>query len=113
MISAMAGSGIVLAEVAASGTRGEIAGYLSTLFYVYSILILIKILLSWVPRMPDNDLLRGAVRFVDDVTEPYLNLFRRLIPPVGVGGMGLDLSPIVALIVLQVAGTIIVNLVAG
>lgn len=94
-------------------TRGDIAGYLSTLFYVYSILILVKILLSWVPRIPDNDLLRAIVRFVDDVTEPYLNIFRRLIPPVGVGGMGLDLSPIAALIVLQVIGTIIVRLVAG
>ncbi len=94
-------------------TRSDMASYLSTLFYVYSILILVKILLSWVPRIPDNEVLRAIVRFVDDVTDPYLNLFRRLIPPVGVGGMGLDLSPIAALIVLQVVGTIVVRLVAG
>lgn len=94
-------------------TRTDMASYLSTLFYVYSILILVKILLSWVPRIPDNEVLRAIVRFVDDVTDPYLNLFRRLIPPVGVGGMGLDLSPIAALIVLQVVGTIVVRLVAG
>ena len=94
-------------------TRGDIAGYLSTFFYVYSILILVKILLSWVPRIPDNAILRGAVQFVDDVTEPYLGLFRRLIPPIGVGGMGLDLSPIAALIVLQLVGTLIVRAIAG
>ncbi len=94
-------------------TRSEFAGYLSTLFYIYSILILVKILLSWVPRLPDNEILRGAVRFVDDVTEPYLAIFRRLIPPIGAGGMGIDLSPIAALIVLQIVGTIIVRAVGG
>ena len=97
----------------AAVTRGDLASYLSTLFYVYSILILVKILLSWVPRIPDNAMLRGAVRFVDDVTDPYLNLFRRLIPPLWVGGMGLDLSPIAALIVLSLVGNLVVRAVAG
>ena len=59
--------------------------------------------------MPDNDILRGVLRFVDDVTEPYLGLFRRIIPPIGAGGMGIDFSPIVALIVLRVVASVVVN----
>lgn len=94
-------------------TRGDIADYLATLLYIYFILIFIKVLLSWVPRLPDNNLIRGAVRFIDDVTEPYLGLFRRFIPPVSVGGGGLDLSPMIAIIVLWIGGRIIVGLVAG
>lgn len=94
-------------------TRVDVADYLQTFITVYTVLIFIRILMSWIPQIPDNDILRAIVRFVHDVTEPYLGLFRRFLPPLGVGGMGLDLSPIAALIVLQVVGAIVVNLVAG
>ncbi len=94
-------------------TRADVADYLSALINVYTILILAEILLSWVPRVPDNPALRWIVQFVHDVTEPYLTIFRRLIPPIGVGGGGLDLSPIAALLVLQIVGGIIVRVVAG
>jgi YggT family protein len=45
------------------------------------------------------------------VTDPYLNLFRRILPPVRMGGAGLDLSPIVATFVLIIVGSIVVNLI--
>ena len=45
------------------------------------------------------------------MTNPYLNLFRRVIPPVGGGGFALDLSPIIATIVLIIAQAIIVGLI--
>jgi YggT family protein len=47
------------------------------------------------------------------VTDPYLNLFRRFLPPVGGRGFALDLSPIIAVVVLLIAQTIVVNLIAG
>lgn len=94
-------------------TRLDISHYVSTLIWIYTILILIRILLSWVPRMPANPALAVVIRFVEDVTEPYLALFRRLIPPLNAGGAGIDLSPIVALFVLSIGGGIIVNLIAG
>jgi len=94
-------------------TRGDVADYLNTLLLVYLILIFIRILMSWIPRMPYNRYLAGFLKFVSDVTDPYLNLFRRILPPVRMGGAGLDLSPIVATFVLIIVGQIVVGLVRG
>ena len=90
--------------------RDEIADYVSALFLVYLVLIFIRVLLSWVPRMPYNPYLRAVVRFIEETTDPYLNLFRRFIPPIG---GRLDISPIVAIIVLSIVSGIIVRLIAG
>jgi YggT family protein len=92
-------------------TRGDVADYVSTLTYVYLILIFIRILMSWIPRMPYNRYLSAVLKFVTDVTDPYLNLFRRILPPVRMGGAGLDLSPIVATFVLIIVSSIVVELI--
>lgn len=65
---------------------------------IYALLILAAVIFSWV-RPPTGGLarLRG---FVDSMTAPYLRLFRRFVPPIG----GLDWSPVVALITLQIVG---------
>lgn len=89
--------------------RAEIADYVGALFSVYFVLILLNILISWVPRIPYNRFLYGAISFVQDVTNPYLNLFRKFIPPLGGGGFALDLSPILALIILTVVRGLIVG----
>jgi YggT family protein len=94
-------------------TRSDVADYLNTLLLVYLILIFIRILISWIPRMPYNRYLAAFLKFVSDVTDPYLNLFRRILPPVRMGGAGLDLSPIVATFVLIIVGEIVVSLVQG
>ena len=94
-------------------TRSDVADYLNTLLLVYLILIFIRILMSWIPRMPYNRYLAAYLKFVSDVTDPYLNLFRRILPPVRMGGAGLDLSPIVATFVLIIVGEIVVSLVQG
>ena len=90
-------------------SRTDIAGYVNALFIVFIILIFIRVLLSWIPRMPYNRYLAAVVDFVHQVTDPYLNLFRRFPPPVGGGGFALDLSPILAIIVLFIAQAIIVG----
>ena len=94
-------------------TRNDVADYVSTLSLVYLILIFIRILTSWIPRMPYNRYLAAFLKFVSDVTDPYLNLFRRILPPVRMGGAGLDLSPIIATFVLIIVGGIVVGLVEG
>lgn len=94
-------------------TREDIADYVAALFLVYIILILIRVLLSWVPRMPYNPTLRAILDFITETTDPYLNLFRRIIPPIGGGGFGLDLSPMIGIIVLIVLRGIVVSLIAG
>jgi YggT family protein len=94
-------------------TRGDVADYVGALFLVYFVLIFVRILLSWIPRMPYNRALRGFVDFVHETTDPYLNVFRRLLPPLGGGGMAIDISPILAIIVLLIAERIVVGLIAG
>jgi YggT family protein len=94
-------------------TRNDVADYVSALFLVYIVLILIRVLISWVPRMPYNPILRKALDFVTETTDPYLNLFRRIVPPIGRGGIGFDLSPMIGLIVLFVLQAIVVGLIAG
>ncbi len=68
-------------------------------FQIYSFLILARIIMSWI-TVPDTPPLDVVVRFINDVTEPYLGVFRRLLPMVGVGGAGIDFSPIIAFFVL-------------
>jgi YggT family protein len=93
--------------------REDVADYVSALFLVYIILILVRVLLSWIPRMPYNPTLRAVLDFIGETTDPYLNLFRRIIPPIGGGGFGLDLSPMIGLIVLFIVRSIVVGLIAG
>jgi YggT family protein len=94
-------------------TRVDVASYVSALIWIYSVLILIRILLTWVPSLPENAALRAVVGFVEDVTEPYLALFRRLIPPLR-GGPGLiDISPIIAIFVLVLIGSLVTSLIHG
>jgi YggT family protein len=94
-------------------TRQDVANYVRTLAYVYGILIFIRILLSWIPRMPYNRWLSAVVGFVTDVTDPYLSLFRRILPPVRIGPGALDLSPMVALFVLLIVSGLIALAIEG
>jgi YggT family protein len=94
-------------------TREDVADYVGAVFLVYIGLILINVLLSWVPRMPYNPTLRSVLDFVTETTNPYLNIFRRVIPPLGGGGFALDLSPMIAVIVLVLVRAIVVGLIAG
>lgn len=97
----------------AAVTRNDIASYVSTLFLIYTILIFIRVLMSWFTRIPYNRVLMAVLDFVRETTDPYLNLFRRFVPMVRIGPGALDLSPIVAIIVLSIVGRIVVALIAG
>jgi YggT family protein len=90
-------------------TKNDIATYVSALFVVYTIMILLNILISFVPRMPYSPWLRAVLDFITESTDPYLNIFRGLMRPIGGGGFAFDLSPIIALIVLGLAEGIVVG----
>jgi YggT family protein len=90
-------------------TSDDVANYVNALFLVYMILIFCNILMSWIPRIPRSATLRPVLDFITQTTDPYLNVFRRLLNPIGAGGMALDISPIVAIIVLIIAQQIIVG----
>jgi YggT family protein len=94
-------------------TRLDIANYVGALFYVYILLIFIYILSNWVfalgVRLPHSRWLDAILGFLRDVSEPYLRLFRKLIPPIG----GLDLTPMIAIFLLVIVSQIITNAIAG
>jgi YggT family protein len=94
-------------------SRSDVADYVGALFLVYIILIFLNILISWIPRMPYYRWLRATLDFITETTNPYLNLFRRVIPPIGGGGFALDLSPIIGIIVLYILRAVVVGLIEG
>jgi YggT family protein len=94
-------------------TRADVAQYVYTLAIVYVVLIFIRILLSWIPRLPYNRFVTVAVEFVTSTTDPYLNLFRRFMPLVRIGPGAIDLSPMVATIVLIVVASVVSNVIHG
>jgi len=102
-----------MTTVFAALTRNDIADYVSALITVYTLLIFAYILTSLIfsfgGRVPYARWSDAILSFLRDVCEPYLRIFRRFIPLIG----PLDLSPIVAIVVLQIVGSIIVNAIRG
>ena len=72
--------------------------YVSALFTVFIIVIFIRILLSFLPVAPGSRWARASFDFFHQSTDWFLNIFRKLIPPLGM----FDLSPILAIIVLYI-----------
>ena len=95
---------MILADV-----RGNIADFVEALILVYTIIIIAYILASMYfnfgGRIPYSRWSRALLDFLREASEPYLSIFRRFIPPFG----PIDLSPLVALIVLQVVGGLIAD----
>lgn len=93
--------------------RDQIAGFVEALLLVYTIIIIAYIFSSMYfnvgGRLPYSRWSRSILDFLRDVSEPYLSIFRRFIPPIG----PLDLSPMVATIVLWIVGGIVVSLIQG
>ncbi len=79
---------------------------INNIFNLYFFLIILRIFLSWIPGLRWENQPWSTLR---DITDIYLNVFRRRIPPLG----GLDFSPIVALIVLQIVQNLIVYILLG
>jgi uncharacterized protein YggT (Ycf19 family) len=94
-------------------TRQDIADYVSALITVYTLLIfayvLTSLIFSFGVRVPYSRWSDSVLKFLRDVCEPYLRIFRRFIPMIG----PLDISPIVGILVLQIVGGIIVNAIRG
>ncbi len=77
-----------------------------TLFYFYYLLIIIRIFLSWIPSI---DWQTQPFFWIRSVTAPFLNIFRGIIPPIGM----LDISPIIAIILLQILNGVICGFLQG
>lgn len=86
-----------------SSSIGLLATTLSTFLQIYVALMIIRVLLSWFPNINWYD---PPFSILSQLTDPYLNLFRSIIPPLG----GIDFSPMIAFFVLQFGSTILLNL---
>jgi YggT family protein len=83
----------------------QVERFVSVFIDVYILMIFAYILTSWI-RLPYSPWLNRVQRFLYDVSEPYLRLFRRVIPPFG----ALDISPVVAVLVLVIVQQLLVDL---
>jgi YggT family protein len=79
-------------------TVSTVQDFVNVFISVYILVILVYIITSWI-RLPYSPTLNRIQRFLFDVCDPYLRIFRRIVPPLG----PLDLSPMLAVIVLIVA----------
>lgn len=92
-----------------ASARTDIAEYLSTLIYVYTLMIIlyivIQLLFSLNVRPPYSRATDVVVGFLRDICEPFLRIFRRVIPSFG----GMDLSPLLAIITLEILNSLVVQ----
>ena len=93
--------------------REDVADYVYTLAIVFVVLIFIRVIMSFFPRIPYYRWLDAFLTFVTQVTDPILNVFRRFLPPVRIGGGALDLAPMVATFVLLIVARIVAGLIRG
>jgi YggT family protein len=93
--------------------RGDVANYVQALFGVYILLIFVYILLNLMfslgVRLPYSRWSDAVLNFLRDVCEPYLRVFRRFIPPIGM----FDLTPMIAIFVLVIVEQIVVSVING
>jgi YggT family protein len=83
-------------------SAGDLVEGVGMFFQIYFALLLVRILLSWFPNV---DWSNPIFATISQLTDPYLNLFRSIIPPIG----GLDLSSILAILAVQIVGGLITD----
>ena len=102
-----------MSALLAAAINVEIADFLQALIRVYVILIIAYILtqlfFGFGGRVPYNRYFTAVIGFLEQVVSPYLNFFRRFIPPLG----PIDISPIVGILLLQIVGGLLVRIIRG
>jgi uncharacterized protein YggT (Ycf19 family) len=92
-----------------ASTRTDVADFLSTVIYVYTLLIILYIVTNLLfaagLRPPYSRASNAILTFLRDVSEPFLRIFRRVLPAFG----GFDFSPILAILTLAVVNSVVVG----
>ena len=83
----------------------SVSSFVMRLFDFYQILIFVWCIMSWFP-LPQNGIIADVVGAIDSLVSPFINLFRRFIPPFA----GLDFSPILAIVVLRLIERFVVGI---
>jgi YggT family protein len=99
----------VSAAMVLATTRTDVADFLSTVIYVYTLLIILYIVTNLLfaagLRPPYSRTSNAILTFLRDVSEPFLRIFRRVLPAFG----GFDFSPILAIMTLAVVNSVVVG----
>jgi YggT family protein len=82
-------------------------------YYILLAFILAWVLIGWFPTYPSNGSLQALYDVVGRVVDPIMRPIRSVLPPLNLGGMALDLSPIVAIFALSVARRLLLLIIAG
>lgn len=97
--------------VHAASVRAEIADFVGAVFFIYGLVVILWVVLQFIfamgVRPPYSRVGTAVLDFLRDCSEPYLRIFRRL----GLSFGPIDFSPIVALLVLQIGGAIVVGII--
>ncbi len=92
--------------------RGDVADFVYTFALILFALVFVRVLMSFLPRVPYYRWLDAFLTFVTQVTDPLLAPFRR-IPPIRIGAVGLDLAPMIVMTLLLIGGGIAAALIRG
>ena len=99
--------GVIATNAVLADTASSLQSFVRVFVGIYILMIFVWVLLSWV-RLPYSGTTAAVQEFLDDAVRPYIRLFRRL-PTLG----PLDLSPIVAVVVLLVAAGLVNSLIGA
>jgi uncharacterized protein YggT (Ycf19 family) len=97
--------GLLASVTLLADVGSQLASFVGVFVLVYILLLFAYILTSWI-RLPYRPWLNRVQRFLYDVCDPYLRIFRRFLPPLG----PLDLSPMVGVVVLIIVRNVLVSL---
>jgi YggT family protein len=85
----------------------DVRGLFASLLDLYAFIMLVYVVLSWLVMASPSGVAMDLYRAMATICEPYLGLFRRFVPQITVGAGALDLSPLVGLLVLEIAANIL------
>ncbi len=105
------GFALPLAQLFGFSVGDVLANVVNYAYYIVFGAILASILISFIPRYPSSGFFQAVYEAVRAVSNPILGPIRSVIPPLRIGGFGLDLSPIIAIIGLSIASSLLLTII--
>ena len=103
----MSGAALPLAQVFGFSVGDVLSNIVNYAYYILFGAILASILISFIPRFPTSGFFQAVYEAVRAISNPILGPIRAVISPLRIGGFGLDLSPIIAIIGLSIASNLL------
>lgn len=103
----MSGMRLMLAQVFGFSVGDVLSNIVNYAYYILFGAILTSIIISFIPRYPSSGFFQAVYEAARAISNPILGPIRGVIPPLRIGGFGLDLSPIIAIIGLNIASTLL------